>query len=393
MKDPFEKIPYGRQYIDEADERAVLETLRSDFLTQGPAVERFERALADFTDATYATAVSNATAALHLACLAADLGPGDVLWTSPNTFVASANCGRYCGATVDFVDVDPVTYNLRAESLREKLVEARRTGRLPKVVVVVHFSGQSCDMKEIGALALEYGFTLIEDASHAIGGSYQGSKVGSCAYSDMTVFSFHPVKIVTTCEGGAITTRSKELHSRLARLRSHGITRSPELMRRKPEGPAGWYYEQIDLGFNYRLSDLHAALGISQLGKIELFIERRHALADRYDRLLGELPLILPRRIEDRRSSLHLYVVQVDPDRTRRTRAEIYERMRAASIEVNVHYIPVHTQPYYRDLGFRDGQFPVAETYYSRALTLPLFYSMSDSDQDRVVSTLRSAFA
>lgn len=382
-------IPYGRQAIADDDIAAVVEVLRSDFLTQGPQVPRFESAIAAVCDAPHAVAVNSATSALHIACLALDVGPGDLVWTSPNTFVASANCARYCGADVDFVDIDPVTLNLSVQALEQRLIEAQARGRLPKVVIPVHFSGLPCDMAEIHALAGRFGFRVIEDASHAIGARHADGWVGDCRYSDITVFSFHPVKIITTAEGGLATTRSAELARRMRALRSHGITRDPAEFDRRNEGP--WYYEQRALGFNYRLTELQAALGTSQLKHLRAWIDRRHVLADQYDAALAGLPLVLPVRPPGSRSGLHLYVVQVDPSRTRVSRREAFDRLRAAGIGVNVHYIPVHIQPDYLKLGFKEGQFPNAERYYSRCISLPMFATLTDADQQRVVHALRDA--
>lgn len=377
-------IPYGRQDIDAADIDAVVAVLRSDFLTQGPAIDRFEARVAEYCAVPHAIAMSSATAALHVACLALDLGPGDRLWTVPNTFVASANCGRYCGATIDFVDIDATTFNMDIGALRAKLKDARLTGNLPKVVVPVHFSGQSCDMREIAELGREYGFRIIEDASHAVGGDYAGERIGGGRWSDITVFSFHPVKIVTTAEGGLATTRDPELAVRLRELRTHGITRDPTRMTLPVDGP--WYYEQNELGYNYRMTDVHAALGLSQMRRIDEFVTRRHAIADRYDVELAGLPLQLPVRLEGRRSALHLYVVRVQyPSLSRR---EVFEALRARGIGVNVHYIPVHLQPYYRALGFGPGSFPVSEQYYAEAISLPIYSAMTNEQQSEVVATL-----
>src|SRR3990167_728033 len=356
-------IPYGRQQIDESDIDAVVAVLRSDWLTQGPAIEAFECAVAQRCDARYAVAVSNATAALHLACLAAGLGPDDWLWTSPNTFVASANCARYCGAKVDFVDIDPVTWNMDVAHLAAKLAHAEKLNRLPKILVPVAFSGQSCDMAAIRSLADAYGVLIIEDASHAIGATYQGRPVGCGDYADMTVFSFHPVKIITSGEGGMLLTNSAELQQRLYRLRSHGISRDPALMSEPSHGP--WYYQQLELGFNYRITDIQAALGLSQLSKLDGFLQRRRQLAARYDLLLQELPLCLPGRQAGVESAWHLYVVRLQLARIKRSRREAFDALRAAGIGFNVHYIPVHLQPYYRELGFCPGDFPAAEAYYS----------------------------
>lgn len=377
--------PYGRQQVLQADIDAVAAVLQSDFLTQGPAVPRFESAVAEHVGARHALAVNSATSALHLACLALELGPGDVLWTSPITFVASANCALYCGAKVDFVDIDPDTYNLCAQALEAKLVQAEREGRLPKVVVAVHMCGQSCDMAQIGRLAQRYGFRVIEDASHAIGGKFEGAFIGACQYSDITVFSFHPVKIITTGEGGMALTNSAELAARMALLRSHGVTRDPALMDQASHGP--WYYQQIDLGFNYRMTDMQAALGHSQLQRLDDYVATRHRLAQQYDRLLADLPVALPLRREDSYSAFHLYVVRVPADR----RAAIFTHMREQDIGVNVHYIPVHTQPYYAALGFAPEDFPQAMAYYAEALSLPMYATLSDEQQLQVVEALKRA--
>lgn len=380
-------IPYGRQSLDQADIDAVVEVLESDWLTQGPTLERFEVAVAERCEAAFAVAVCNATAALHIACLAADLGPGDRLWTTPNTFVASANCGRYCGADVDFVDIDPLTWNLDARALASKLESAELAGLLPKVVVAVAFSGQSCDMRAIAALARRYAFTLIEDASHAVGASYAGRPVGCGEFADMTVFSFHPVKIITTGEGGMVLTNRPELAERLRRLRSHGMTRDPAQMDEPSHGP--WYYQQVELGFNYRMTDIQAALGLSQLGKLDGFIARRRALIDRYQAALAELPLTLPGLQAEAQSAWHLYVVRLQTEQIKLSHREVFEALRAAGIGVNLHYIPVHLQPYYRELGFKPGDFPEAERYYAQAISLPVFPAMSDVQQDYVIEQLQ----
>lgn len=383
----IQTIPYGRQHITADDEAAVLAALRSDWITQGPAIPRFEQALAARVGARHGVAVCNATAGLHIACLALDLGPGDRLWTSPNTFVASANCGLYCGATVDFVDVDPQTYNMSVPALAAKLEAAAAGGTLPKVVVPVHFAGQSCDMQAIHALGQRYGFRIIEDASHAVGGSYLGQPVGNGRFSDLTVFSFHPVKIITTAEGGMVMTNDAQMAARLERLRSHGITRDPAVMEGEPEGP--WVYEQVELGLNYRLTDLQAALGLSQLSQLETSVARRHQIACRYDAELAGLPLTTPWQSPDAHSALHLYPIQVDPARSPLTRRQLFDGLRAAGIGVNVHYIPVHTQPHYRRLGFAPGQFPAAEAYYAQAISLPMFPTLTDDQQGTVIAALR----
>jgi UDP-4-amino-4,6-dideoxy-N-acetyl-beta-L-altrosamine transaminase len=376
-------IPYGRQSIDAADIEAVIEILKSDFLTQGPAVPRFEQALASYCGAAHGVAVCNATAALHLACLTLDLGPGDILWTSAITFVASANCGLYCGAQVDFVDIDPKTYNMSVEKLAEKLEAAERDGRLPKVVVPVHMTGQSADMRPIAELGRRYGFRIIEDASHAVGATYGNGPVGDCRYSDIAVFSFHPVKIITTGEGGMAMTNDPELAARTALLRSHGVTRDPSRFRSQSDG--GWYYEQLELGFNYRMTDIQAALGYSQLRRLDEFVERRRRLANRYDEAFAGLPLTTPWQHPDSRSSFHLYVIRVDAS----VHASAYDRLREAGIGVNLHYIPVPRQPYYRDLGFDPGDWPEAERYYSEALSLPLYADLSEEKQDIVIAAVR----
>lgn len=381
-------IPYGRQDVDEDDVRAVVEVLRSDLLTQGPTVPKLELRVAEYARALHAVAVNSATSALHLACLAVGLGPGDHFWTSPNTFVASANCGRYCGAAVDFVDIDPRSYNMSAEALAAKLDVAAAQKRLPKAVIPVAFAGQSCDMRSMRALADQYGFALIEDASHAIGGRYLERPVGSCQFADITVFSFHPVKIITTGEGGMALTNDAELAARMRVLRSHGITRETDAMRGLSDGP--WYYQQVALGYNYRMTDIQAALGLSQMQRLDAFVARRQELAERYDRLLAGLPLRTPHRDPAGRSPYHLYVVILDDASRRRA---VFEALRIAGIGVNVHYVPVHTQPYYRDLGFALGDFPNAETYYAGAITLPLFPGLSDSEQDYVVASLREALS
>lgn len=382
------KIPYARQSINKADIKAVVAILQADWLTQGPAIERFEKAVAEYSGVKYAVAVSSATAALHLACLAAGLGTGDYLWTSPNTFVASANSGLYCGSKVDFVDINPKTLNLSPKELKIKLEAAKGAGKLPRVVMPVHFAGQSCEMEQIARLASEYRFEIIEDASHAIGGLYQDIPVGSCVYSAMTVFSFHPVKIITTGEGGMVLTNREDLYRKLLLLRSHGITRDPELMDKEPDG--AWYYQQIDLGYNYRMTDIQAALGYSQLDRIDEFIKRRRYLAERYNRLLVDLPLVTPWEHPDCKSAFHLYVIRLKLDQIRKTHRQVFEALRQAGIIVNLHYIPVHTQPYYERIGFKKGDFPEAERYYGEAISLPMYFELSDKEQDYVVEKLKN---
>lgn len=384
-----EHIPYGRQDISEADIQSVVEVLRSDWLTQGPAVPRFEQAVAQYCSAGHAVAMNSATSALHVACLALGLGPGDWLWTSPNTFVASANCALYCGARVDFVDIDPRTYNMSASALEEKLQVAARVGKLPKIVVPVHFAGQACEMKRMRELSERYGFKIIEDASHAIGGRYLGESIGNCRYSDITIFSFHPVKIITTAEGGMAMTNNAELANRMALLRSHGITRDPGQMTHEADGP--WYYQQIALGYNYRMTDMQAALGASQMTRLDEFVARRRALAARYDELLAKLPLVTPGQHPDSHSAYHLYSIRLCLQDIKATHRAVFEALRAAGIGVNLHYIPVYRQTYYEALGFKAGHCPEAERYYAEAISLPLYPGLSETSQDKVIDALRLA--
>jgi len=385
---PSEYLPYGRQSISEEDIQAVVTTLRSEWLTQGPAIEKFEKKVADYCGAKYAVAVSNATAALHLGCLALGLKKGDLLWTSPNTFVASSNCALYCGAKVDFVDIDPRTYNMSVAQLEKKLVAAKKKNRLPKIVVPVHFAGQSCEMDKIFKLSKKYGFRVVEDASHAIGGSYKNKPIGNCAFSDLAVFSFHPVKIITTGEGGMVLTNRKNLYEQLIRLRTHGITRDEKWMTHDSHGP--WYYQQIELGFNYRITDIQAALGSSQMNRLDSFIARRRFLVQRYNKLLRDLPLTLPWQHPDADPSWHLYVIRLNLEKISKTHRKVFEELRAANIGVNLHYIPVHTQPYYRKLGFKPKSFPEAERYYSEAISLPMFADLTNAQQNRVVTILKN---
>lgn len=380
-------IPYGRQDISEADIQSVVDVLRSDFLTQGPAVPAFEKAVAGYCGSRHAVAVNSATSALHIACLSLGVGPGDWVWTSPITFVASANCALYCGAKVDFVDIDPRTYNLNVERLSEKLAEAEKSGCLPKAVIPVHLCGQSCDMAGIHALSLRYGFKIIEDASHAIGGKYKNEPVGNCRYSDITVFSFHPVKIITTGEGGMAMTNNENLAKQMQRLRSHGITREASEMTHAPDGP--WYYQQIDLGFNYRMTDMQAALGLSQMRRLDEFVAQRHAIAKRYEELLFGLPIVIPWQHPDCRSALHLYAIRLRQAELGRSHREVFEAMRATGIGVNLHYIPVYRQPYYEGLGFKQGYCPEAETYYAEAISLPMFPGLTEAQQNEIVTALR----
>lgn len=385
-------IPYGRQDISQADIDAVLEVLKSDFLTQGPMVPLFEQTVSTQVGARHAIAVNNATAALHIACLALELGEGDWLWTSPITFVASANCGLYCGAKVDFVDIDPATYNMSVEKLAEKLALADKEGRLPKVVVPVHFSGQSCDMAGIHKLSQQYGFKIIEDASHAIGASYQGQPVGNCRYSDITVFSFHPVKIITTGEGGMVLTDDAILANRLQRFRSHGITNDPKEMRPRPSDEI-WNYQQVYLGYNYRMTDIQAVLGVSQMKRLQEFVQRRHRIAERYDNELASLPIKLPWQHPDCYSSYHLYPIQVDQEASGTTQRQVYDALQAAGINVNLHYIPVYRQPYYEAMGFRAGYCPASERYHKQTLSIPMYPTLTGIEQGKVIRVLTETFA
>lgn len=384
-------IPYGRQDINEDDIQSVVDVLRSDYLTQGPVVPAFEQAVASYCGADHAVAVNSATSALHVACLSLGVGPGDYVWTSPITFVASANCALYCGAQIDFVDIDPRTYNMSPEALARKLVEAEHDGRLPKVVIPVHLCGQSCDMQAIHDLSRRYGFRIIEDASHAIGGKYKNEPVGNCYYSDITVFSFHPVKIITTAEGGMALTNDAKLADRMALLRSHGITRDPAQMTHESDGP--WYYQQIELGYNYRMTELQAALGLSQMQRLDDFVARRHAIAKRYDEQLADIPVATPWHHPDSYSGLHLYVVRLQLDRIKINHRQVFEALRDQGLGVNLHYIPVHTQPYYQRMGYQVGGFPEAERYYAEAISLPMYPGLSDDEQSRVVRILMETSA
>lgn len=384
-------IPYGRQDISEDDIQSVVDVLHSDFLTQGPVVPAFEKAVADYCGVKHAVAVNSATSALHLACLALGVGAGDRVWTSPITFVASANCALYCGAAVDFVDIDPRTYNLSVDRLAEKLVQAEKSGSLPKAVIPVHLCGQACDMAGIHALSRRYGFKIIEDASHAIGGRYKDEPVGNCRYSDITVFSFHPVKIITTGEGGMALTNNENLAKHMQRLRSHGITRDADEMTHAPDGP--WYYQQIELGFNYRMTDMQAALGLSQMRRLDEFVAQRHAIDQRYGELFANLPVAIPWQHPDCFSALHLYVVRLRQTARGGSHRQVFESMRAAGIGVNLHYIPVYRQPYYESMGFKQGHCPEAERYYAEAISLPMYPGLTQAQQDEVAATLHKAIA
>ena len=384
-------IPYGKHNITESDINAVINVLKSDFLTQGSLVAKFEESVCKYVDSKFSTSTNSATSALHIACIALGLDKDDWLWTSPNSFAASANCGLYCGARIDFVDIDPKTYNMCVDSLEQKLAKAKKGGKLPKIVVPVHFAGQSCDMAKIYELSKKYSFKIIEDASHAIGGKYLDKLIGNCEYSDITVFSFHPVKIITTAEGGMATTNSKELFEKMQMLRSHYITRDQRKMTGKSEGD--WYYQQIGLGFNYRITELQAALGISQIQRIDKFISKRHYLKERYDSLLDKLPIIKPYQHKDNYSALHLYPIQLCTRKSSKDRAYVFNKLVKNNIGVNVHYIPIHRQPYYENLGFKKGDFPNAEQYYNNAISLPLFYDMTDKQQDKVVKVITDALS
>lgn len=380
-------IPYGKQNINQQDIDAVIDILQSDFLTQGPQVPLFEKTVAEYVGAEYALAVNSATSALHIACLALGLQKGDVLWTSPITFVASANCALYCDADIDFIDIDPKTYNISTEALEKKLIQAKLDHKLPKIVIPVHLCGQPCDMEKIHTLSKEYGFKIIEDASHAIGGKYLSDYIGSCRYSDITIFSFHPVKIVTTAEGGMAVTNSCELAQKMDLLRSHGITRNQQLMTKEPDGP--WYYQQVDLGFNYRMTELQAALGVSQMTRLTEFVEKRHAIARQYNEILRDLPLILPYQLPQTYSGLHLYVIRLKYDQIQYSRKEVFQALRDKGIGVNVHYIPVHTQPYYQNIGFKRGDFPEAEKYYADAISLPMYPDLSQEQMNYIHQSLK----
>jgi len=379
-------IPYGRQDITQADINSVIKVLQSDFLTQGPQVPKFEKVVSQYCNVKYALATNSATSALHLACLSLGLNNNDWLWTTSITFVASANCGLYCGAKVDFVDVNPATYNLCPEALKKKLIKAKELGKLPKIVIPVHLCGQSCDMKSIYKLSKEYGFKIIEDASHAIGGKYLNEPIGNCKYSDITVFSFHPVKIITTGEGGMALTNNNKLFKRMSLLRSHGITRDPSQMTKQADGD--WYYQQIELGYNYRMTDIQAALGVSQLKRLDDYVSRRHELYTRYNELLKGFPLVIPYQYSDGYSAFHLYIIRL---KNRDKHKQVFEYLRKNGIGVNLHYIPVYHQPYYEAMGFKKGYCLEAENYYNEAISLPMYATLSEAEQDKVAAVLHEA--
>ncbi|MGX9728041.1 MAG: UDP-4-amino-4,6-dideoxy-N-acetyl-beta-L-altrosamine transaminase [Candidatus Electronema sp. VV] len=388
----LKRIPYGRQDINQADIQVVVDVLQSDFLTQGPAVPAFEQAVRQYCGVSHVVAVNSATSALHIACLALGVGKGDIVWTSPNTFVASANCALYCGAIVDFVDIDSRTYNMSIECLAEKLEQAEREGCLPKIVIPVHYSGQPCDMPAIHELSLRYGFKIIEDASHAIGASYRNIKIGSCAHSNITVFSFHPVKIITTGEGGMALTNDLQLANCMRRLRTHGITSDKELMQSRPENEI-WNYQQIELGFNYRMTDIQAVLGLNQLTRLDEFVKRRHEIAKRYDEKFGEFSIIIPWQSPEVYSSYHLYPIRIRESQYKKTQRQIYDEFWKNGVAVNLHYIPVHRQPYYENMGFKKGDFPESEKFHREVISLPMYPTLENFQQEKVIKILREALS
>ena len=375
-------IPYGRQNIDNSDIEAIVKVLKSDFITQGPTTPEFEKAISKITNSKYSCAVNSGTSALHIACLSLGIGKDDIVWTSPISFVASSNCALHCGAKIDFVDIDKTSYNICVNKLSQKLIKAEKEGKLPKAVIAVHLSGQSCDMKTIKKLSKKYNFKIIEDAAHAIGGKYLGEPIGNCNYSDITVFSFHPVKIITTCEGGICTTNDPNLYNRLCRYRSHGITRQPKEMLNKPDG--SWYYEQLDLGFNFRLNDLMSALGLSQLNKLDKFISEREKIAQLYNSLLEKTSIITPKQSIDSISSRHLYIIRIPENRN-----VIFENLRNNGIGVNIHYIPIYRQPFYKQYNFKYKDFTEAENYYKEAISIPIYPGLTESQQEKIVKIIQ----
>jgi UDP-4-amino-4,6-dideoxy-N-acetyl-beta-L-altrosamine transaminase len=381
-------IPYGRQNISKKDIQAVVEVLKSDYITQGPVVPEFEDRIAKYCGVKYAICVNSATSALHLACLALGIKNGDNVWTSPISFVASANCALYCGANIDFIDIDPITFNISVEMLETKLKKAEEGGKLPKLVIPVHLCGQSCDMEAIHNLSKKYGFKIIEDGSHAIGGSYKGMKIGNCKFSDAVVFSFHPVKIITTGEGGVVLTNDDQVKNKLAQLRSHGIIREAKCMEHQPMG--SWYYEMQSLGYNYRMSDLQAALGLSQISRLDDFVNERNRLAEEYDSMITHPEITKPVVSKNCKSAYHLYVIRLSGKTTQMTQAIVFDRMKASGIGVNLHYIPIYRHPYYSQFKFNPREFPQAEKYYSEAITIPIFPCLSASQQKQVVATLQN---
>ena len=384
-------IPYGKHEVLEEDIKEVVKVLKSDFITQGEMVPKFEKAVSDYCGAKYAKAVNSGTSALHIACLSLGLRSGDYLWTSPISFVASANCGLYCGAKIDFVDINTETYNISIDNLKKKLKEAKKKNNLPKILIPVHLAGQSCEMKEIYKLSVKYGFKIIEDASHAMGGKYLGKPVGNCKYSHLTVFSFHPVKVITTGEGGMVMTNSMELSNKLELFRTHGVSREEFQVKEEQEG--SWYYEQIDLGYNYRMNDLQAALGLSQLNRLDKYIEKRHKIADRYNSLLANLPVSIPKQSSQSYSGMHLYIIRLKLDEINASHLSVFESMRENGIGVNLHYIPIYKHPYYRRTRKNISDLPEAEKYYKEAISLPIFPKLKVSEQKKVVSTLKAAIS
>ena len=384
-------IPYGRQDVTEEDILEVEKILRSDFLTQGPTVEKFEKSVLKYCNSSYSIAVNSATSALHIACLALDLGPGDILWTSPNTFVASANCALYCGAKIDFVDIDPKTYNISIDLLSEKLIKAEKSGKLPKILIPVHFAGQPCDMKAIHKLSKKYNFKIIEDASHAIGATYENIKVGSCIHSDITVFSFHPVKIITSAEGGMALTNKKDIADKMVRLRTHGIINNKKKFQKRPHNEI-WNYQQIDLGFNYRMNDIQGALGLSQMKRLDRYINRRHEIAKRYDNEFKNIPIVIPFQSSKMHSSYHLYPILIKKSLSNKTQKQIHKKLIHNNILANVHYIPVHRHPYYENLGFKKNDFPISEEFFREAITIPIYPALDFEKQQKVIKLIKQEF-